>query len=450
LVIILSIIRYQRLAPERKDGSTIPRKALFVMLTREDNELLTRIGPDSRMGNLLRRYWWPIAAASEMEQLWTRRVRLLGEDLVLFKTRRGDFGLIAEECPHRRASLAYGIPTEDGIRCPYHGWRFDGTGACVEQPNEPADSAFKDKVRTSGYPVQDLGGLLFAYLGPSPAPLLPRLAPFVVEGAIRLVGQAIVPCNWLQIMENSLDPVHTEWLHGKLHEFLKEGSGEKVTISRHHVKIDFTEWEYGIYKHRLLEGQSEDADDWRIGHPIIFPYLLANGYSNPSWQNYAFQIRVPIDDENTLHLWYNAFVPPAEAVVPLHLRERIWTYDVPYRDEHGEFTLWNIDSQDIMAWTTQGRIADRSVERLGTTDVGVLMYRKMLLRELAVAEAGGDPKGVIRDSHKNQFIDIPMERDKHHYHDGFESLARRTRLAYAPILEELIHVFTPAKQPASA
>ena len=202
------------------------------MVSPEENELLTRIGPGTRMGTLLRRYWWPFAAASDMDNRWTMPVRLLGENLVVYRDRSGALGLIAEQCPHRRASLVYGIPTANGLRCPYHGWAFDHAGHCTEQPNEPANSTFKDKVAIAGYPIEELGGLLFAYLGPLPAPLVPRLAPYVVPGAIRLVGKQVVPCNWLQIMENSLDPIHTEWLHGALYEFIKETSGEQVAIAR--------------------------------------------------------------------------------------------------------------------------------------------------------------------------------------------------------------------------
>src|SRR5579875_2096642 len=221
------------------------------------------------MGALQRRYWHPIGALDEMKDRWTKRVRLLGEDLVLFKDRSGGFGLIAEFCPHRRASLAYGIPQEDGIRCPYHGWKFDHTGRCLEQSNE--------KIKTTGYPVQTLGGMIFAYLGPRPAPLLPRWPGFTNEHAIRHIGWSPVRCNWLQVMENSLDPVHTEWLHGHLQEFLEEQRGSKYSISRKHLKIDFAEFKYGIYKRRLLEGAGEDSDDWRIGHPVLFPNILAVG-----------------------------------------------------------------------------------------------------------------------------------------------------------------------------
>src|SRR6202161_945713 len=149
------------------------------MLSEARNKLLTEVGPGTRMGNLLRRYWQPIAAVAEMDTRWTKRVRLLGEDLVLFKDRSGKFGLIAEACPHRRASFAYGIPTEDGIRCPYHGWKFDGTGRWLEQPNAPQGSNSKDKVTTAGYPVEELGGMLWAYLGPAPVPRVPPFDGYV-------------------------------------------------------------------------------------------------------------------------------------------------------------------------------------------------------------------------------------------------------------------------------
>lgn len=251
-------------------------------------------------------------------------------------------------------------------------------------------------------------------------------------------------------MENSLDPIHTEWLHGALYEFIKENDGERVAISRHHERIDFVEFPLGIYKRRLLEGQSEESDDWRVGHPIIFPNILAAGNLDPRSRNYAFQIRVPVDDENTLHLLYNAFVPPDDAIVPPHLREQIWAYDLPYRDANGEYLLDMVDAQDIMAWITQGPIADRTLERLGTTDVGVIMFRKMLLRELAAVEVGMDPKGVIRDPHQNTIIEYAMEKAKHHYSDGFESIARRTRIRYSPIFEELITVFTSRREPTHA
>jgi 5,5'-dehydrodivanillate O-demethylase len=413
------------------------------MITAEENERITRVGRGTPGGELLRRYWYPIAGVSEMSDRWTMRVQLLGEDLVLFRDRSGRYGLIAEFCPHRRASLAYGIPESDGIRCPYHGWKFDGSGACIEQPNEPAGSTFADRTTTDGYPVQELGGILFAYLGPAPAPLLPRLDGFVVPGTIRMMGRAIVPCNWLQIMENSLDPVHTEWLHGHLQEFVEEqrdGVKPKYAISRHHVDIAFDEFEYGIYKRRLMEGQSRDADDWRVGHPVMFPATLAVGSAGGFWTAYMFQIRVPMDDTHTMHFWYTAYLPPAGAAVPQHLLDEVPVYDVPFLDERGEHMLDHVDGQDIMAWVTQGPIADRTVEKLGTTDRGIVLYRKMLKRELEKVQRGEDPMCTVRDP-EPRTIHLHMEKAKAHYADGFESLVRRTRIRFSPVVEDLIHVF---------
>jgi 5,5'-dehydrodivanillate O-demethylase len=412
------------------------------MLTAAENERLTRIGPGTPMGALQRRYWHPIAGVDEMQGRWTKRVRLLGEDLVLFKDRAGRLGLIHEFCPHRRASLAYGIPEADGIRCPYHGWKFDHDGACLEQPNEPPESTFKDKVKTPAYQVAELGGFIWAYLGPQPAPLIPRWEGLVSESGIRSIGRTVVPCNWLQIMENSFDPIHTEWLHGRLQEFQEEERGSTYAISRKHLDIAFEEFEYGVYKRRLLAGASPDSDDWKIGHPVIFPNTLAVGSGGGRlWKMHVYQMRVPMDDENTMHYWYTAYEPPQGIEVPRHLLERVPVYDVPFQDENGEFILDVIDSQDVMAWVTQGRIFQRQTEALGTSDRGIILFRKILQRELAKVEAGEDPMGVIRDPAKNVCIAFPLERDKVHFTDGFANLLRRQYARYSPIADELVQLF---------
>ncbi|MGA8513786.1 MAG: aromatic ring-hydroxylating dioxygenase subunit alpha [Burkholderiaceae bacterium] len=407
----------------------------------EHNKILTQVGKGTPMGELMRRYWQPMAAAEDMKNAWTKRVRLLGEDLVLFKDRQGRLGLIAEQCPHRRASFAFGIPTQDGIRCPYHGWEYSAQGKCLNQPNEPDNCAFRDKVATDAYPVQELGGVLFAYLGPLPAPLLPRFDGFVVEGAIRMLGRVVLPVNWLQIMENSLDPIHTEWLHGHQHEFQKEQEGIKVAISAHHQKIDFKEFEFGITKHRLLEGHSEDDDDWKVGHPIVFPNMLAVGNGDEKSRYYAFQIRVPVDDTHTLHLWYTAYMPPQGAEVPAHLLEKVHTYEVPYQDAQGNYIMDNVDGQDMMAWISQGAIADRSKENLASTDRGVAMYRRTLRRELKKIEQGQDPMALVRDPARNARIDLPNEKKKHHNSDGFTSFMMRTHARFSPIAPDLSKIF---------
>ena len=418
------------------------------MLTAEQNELLTRVGPGTPGGELMRRYWHPVAGTEEFSgERSTKRVRLLGEDLVLFRDRQGRFGLIDEFCPHRRASLAYGIPTGDGIRCPYHGWHFDVQGHCIDQPNESEMTCFTDRVKTSAYAVEELGGMLFAYMGPEPRPLLPRYDGFVASPAIRMIGQAVIPANWLQIMENSVDQVHTEWLHGQLYEHLKEQQGQpvKVSISRKHVRIGFTEFEHGIIKRRLLEGQSEDCDDWQIGHPLVFPTMLAVGHASPSWSMYAFQIRTPIDDTHTMHRWYTAYVPPVGEEVASHLLEKVPVYDVPYRDKNGEFVLDMVDGQDIMAWVTQGPIADRTKENLGSMDQGLSILRRMLHREIRAVQQGEDPLGTVRNTRMNERIDLPLERDKHHFTDGFASLLMRIQARHSPIARDLIQLFQPDK-----
>jgi 5,5'-dehydrodivanillate O-demethylase len=251
-----------------------------------------------------------------------------------------------------------------------------------------------------------------------------------------------VPCNWLQIMENSVDPVHTEWLHGHLHEFQAEAIGEKVAISKHHEKIGFDEFDYGIYKRRLLEGQPEDSDDWKTGHPMVFPTILAVGNASDSRRMHAFQIRVPMDDSHTMHFWYNAYVPLNGAHVPQKLLDEVPVYDVPFQDDKGNYLIDLIDAQDIMAWVSQGPIADRTRESLGSSDRGVTLLRRMLRRELQKVEDGQDPIGVMRDPAHNK-IALHIEKDKAHYSDGFANLVRRTRIRYSPVAEELITVFEP-------
>ena len=413
------------------------------MESAKQNKLLTEVGKGTPMGNLMRRYWQPIGALVDLDNKWTRRIRLLGEDLVLFKDRQGRLGLIAEQCPHRRASFAHGIPTQNGIRCPYHGWEYNAQGQCINQPNEQDKCAFRDKVSTDAYPVEEMGGMLWTYMGTQPQPLLPRWDGFVAEGTIRIMGRTLLPINWLQIMENSLDPVHTEWLHGHHYEFLKEQEGVKVAISARHLKIDFKEFQYGMTKHRLLEGHSEDGDDWKVGHPIVFPNMLAVGNGDEKSRYYSFQMRVPVDDTHTLHLWFNAYVPPQGVAVPQHLLDKVHTYEVPYLDERGEFIVDNVDGQDMMAWISQGPIADRTQENLGATDKGVVMYRRMLKREMEKVQAGIDPMGLVRDSNRNQRIDLPNEKKKHHNSDGFTSFMMRTHAKYSPIANDLSKLFEP-------
>lgn len=406
------------------------------MMSPQDQETLTRVGPGTRMGELLRRYWFPVAASSEIRTGTSKPVRLLGEDLLLFRTPDSRLGLIAEHCTHRRASLHCGLIDEEGIACPYHGWKFDHAGRCLAMPAEltPKPQLLK-RANTVAYPVEELGGLVFAYLGPSPTPLLPRYDLYVADNALRDIGRALIPCNWLQIMENSVDPTHVEWLHGHhLHGMrTAQNLAAPTHYVKHHKKIGFELFRYGIIKRRVIEGGSETDDDWAIGHPLIFPCTLRVGTQG----QHRFQIRVPVDDTHTMHYWYSCYQPaagiqaPAQAEIPL--------YGVPWRDSDGNFIADFVDGGDIMVWVTQGPIADRTKEMLVSADEGIALLRKLLFDQLDIVRHGDDPMGVIRDQAENCQITFAQERNKFRAGADFlrEAIAM-SHVRYSPIRQQIL------------
>src|SRR5712692_10380640 len=188
------------------------------MLTQEENERLTRVGPGTPCGELLRRYWQPICYAGELTAAKpVKRVKIMHEELVVFRTPEREYGCLGAHCSHRGTSLAYGFVEACGIRCAYHGWKYDAWGRCLEQPFEPAGSTYKDRIQHKAYPVERLAGILFVYMGPQPAPLLPRWDILVWENGQRtLTRQNTLDCNWLQAMENTADITHPYFLHGHM------------------------------------------------------------------------------------------------------------------------------------------------------------------------------------------------------------------------------------------
>ena len=392
------------------------------MLTKEQNSRISRVGPGTPGGELMRRYWHPIAGVAELDENPVKKVRLLGEDLVLYRDRSGNLGLIDEPCPHRRVSLEYGIPEETGLRCPYHGWLFNHEGRCIEQPAEPWNSTFKDRVTTKAYRAQELGGLVFVYLGPEPAPLLPRFDILVWENVTRQVAVTKLPCNWLQAMENSLDPVHVEWLHGYYMTYVwgKKGVDNPERFMSRHKKIGFDRFEYGLIKRRVVEGNTEEDEPWKVGHPILFPNVLRVGNGG----SYTFQYRVPEDDENTLHLTYTVYRPG----VPVPPQESVPVFELPLFDSEGKYMTEVVLVQDFFAWASQGRIAQRDKERLGQSDIGVIMLRELVKEQIDLVEQGKDPMGTVRDPAKNVQIDLPQEE---HSYDANQ--ARRMALQFSGI-----------------
>lgn len=357
------------------------------MLTQEENDHLTHVGPGTPMGNLLRRYWHPVGTTVDLEQDPVQPVRLLGESLVLFRSEGGDLGLIADRCAHRAISLAYGIPQDHGLRCAYHGWTYNAQGQVVDMPFEPACLPLK----IVAYRVEELGGLLWTYMGPEPAPLLPRWDILVRDDLNKHVRITPLACSWLQCMDNSLDPVHFEHLHGAYGNYVmkKLGKPPMLNVARH-LRIDFDIFAYGIYKRRLVEGEPEDNTDWTVGHPILFPNILAQGGPDQM----SFQIRTPTDDTHTMHYCIDATRPkPGEKLDRnMAVEHTPLTYD-----DQGRIFAPYIVRQDEMAWVGQGPITDRTSEHLVTSDKGILLYRRLLLENIEKVERGEDPMAVIRD-----------------------------------------------------
>jgi len=391
------------------------------MLTQEQNDRITRVGKGTPMGELMRRYWHPIAASVELnEETPTKEIRLLGEDLVLYRDAKGTLGCVEPSCAHRKANLSYGIPEQNGIRCAYHGWIFDETGACMDQPSEPAGSRFKDKVRIKAYPAEELGGLIFIYMGPQPTPLLPRWDILEWDNVTRDISAVLMPCNWLQCMDNSLDPVHFQWLHrywggwNVNRKLAPKDRGEfdrqSASRGREHIKVGFDTFEYGIVKRRLMEGETEEDEWWRIGHPILFPNTLR--VAQDRW--HSFQYRVPVDDTHTIHMLYMVRLPdegktaPPQPEVPFVQRELY--------DPKGRLNNTIVPAQDEAAWVMQGPITDRTTEHLGVTDVGIILYRKMIEEQLKIVEDGGEPINIHRDPEKNKAMGLATE---HTYYPGY-------------------------------
>lgn len=414
------------------------------MLTAEQNQQLTQVSPGTPMGELLRRYWHPVSTTGELHENPVRSIKLLGEELTLFQSRSGKLGLVDRRCAHRRLDLRWGIPQKDALRCAYHGWTYTTDGQCVDQPGEPLGSRFKDKIRISNYPVVELGGLIWAYIGPTPIPALPRWRPLVVENAFRHVATTVLPCNWLQCMENSVDPLHAEHLHGYLWEYVVERYGEAIPntkpafdrLKRKHHRLEFEPFEFGIIKRRILEGQDETASDWLHGHPLIFPNAVTLGIPGM----YQIEIRVPRDDSSTWCLIYQAFVPGNGVTVPEQ------PFLPTYEDPVNEIPDY-VAGQDLIAWRDQGTIVDRSLEQLGDSDRGLILYRRMLQEQIQVVQDGGDPINVFRTDAEAKHLVM----EGHEYGEWLGpyepgTMYLRTAGPFSPVLEIIENLLTQASK----
>jgi 5,5'-dehydrodivanillate O-demethylase len=394
------------------------------MLTQEENDTLTRVGAGTPAGQLLRRYWHVVAATGELTTAKPKkRVKILGENLVLYRDKSGNYGLVAEKCSHRGVSLYYGFVEPDGIRCAYHGWKYDACGKCIDQPFENPDAGFKEKIQHPAYPVEQLAGLLFAYMGPpEKKPLLPKWDLLVRQDGTKTIDVCeTLRCNWLQAMENSVDPTHTYFLHS--HTLKLKGDPDHVPFHYRMVsKIDFElqihpTWA-GIQKQRIFADENAPAE---TPHPLVFPNILFV----PVRIGYAMHFRTPIDDQNT-QVYQFRFSPSKDGKLVEQPQDTPIEY-VGTTDEHGEFHMDNFTSQDHMAWETQGAIADRAKEHLGEADRGVVMFRNLLRAQIHAVQAGDDPVGVNRDLARDEMIKMIPENA----YDAFSfAAARQQQTAY--------------------
>jgi 5,5'-dehydrodivanillate O-demethylase len=366
------------------------------MRDQEKIQRLVQVGAGTPGGELLRRYWQPLCVAAELTgEKPKKRVKILGEDLVVFRDEQGRYGCVAEACAHRGVSLYYGFVEEDGIRCAYHGWKYGLQGECLEQPFEPR--SFTERIRHPGYPVQKLAGLLFAYMGPGPAPLLPRWDVLVREDGRRKIElHPVLNCNWLQAQENTADTVHTYYLHGHMMKTLGLKDGEF-----YYRPIERYDWEYcewGINKVVVYGG---DRPEEEVRPPLLFPNMLRV----PQGPVECLHWRVPIDDAHTRIIWVG-FTPSRDGTGMKESEDPPFEQLGSMMTPDGEYALTGFYEQDKMAWETQGAVYDRRRENLGATDRGIVMLRKLLDEQITVVEQGGEPMALVRDPAKNRIIEF--------------------------------------------
>ena len=360
------------------------------MLTQEENELITRIGPGTPAGQVLRMYWHPISLAQDIDDEHpTKFVRILGEDLVIFRDKSGRTGLLADHCAHRSASLVYGRVEERGIACAYHGWLYDCEGNIIETPPERNDAIMRS-VKLKAYPVQVFLGMIWAYMGPLPAPPMMHYDTlFRKDGKRVWLVHPQLNANWFQAMENSMDPAHLQVLH---QEFI--GRGRQPINTTRGFTDDVESFEFFVTDYGGLMKKRTYVNGMVDEHPVLFPNILRQGASS--------QFRVPIDDTHTIHMRM-FFYPTEDGSEPEDAFDPKITFEDPIKEDpeksHPEtrFILHSVNSQDQMAWETQGPITDRSVEHLSYSDRGVVLLRRHMKEQIERVQRGEDPVGYQRD-----------------------------------------------------
>jgi phthalate 4,5-dioxygenase oxygenase subunit len=393
------------------------------MLSTEQNNLVTRTGPGTGAGELMRRYWQPAALTDELapESTGNRAlipVRLFGEDLVLFRDEQNRYGLLEKHCCHRGADLNYGRLEDGGLRCPFHGWLFDVTGACMEQPGEPDASNFHTKVRQKAYPCEERNGVVFAYMGPGEPPPFPDYDCFKAPDNHSFAFKGLVECNWLQALEVGIDPAHASYLHRFFEDedpddasYGQQFRGQAVDLDmpatrlfrefpRPDINVEETEFGLRILSLRALDAANTHVRVTNLTFPNAFVIPLGNDMIITQWH-------VPIDDEH--NYWYAIF-SSYEEVLDKNImradRERVFTIPGyrPLRNKSNNYGFdaeeqrdatytgmgMDINTHDQWAVESLGAIQDRTQEHLGVTDKAIIAYRRQLIGAIDDVVAGND------------------------------------------------------------
>jgi phenylpropionate dioxygenase-like ring-hydroxylating dioxygenase large terminal subunit len=440
------------------------------MITAEQNELMTRVGPGSPGGRLLRRYWQPAALADELEgERAVRPVRLLGEDLVLFRDGAGRCGLLERACPHRRADLSYGRLEDGGLRCAFHGWLFDATGRCLETPAEPEGSRLCESVRTRSYPVVERNGIVWAYLGEGEPPAFPEFDCFAAPSAYTFAFKGYWDCNWLQALEIGIDPAHASFLHrfaadedpgGAVYgrQFRAASASSDMPMTRvlreyHKPKLEHetVPWGFRIFALRGIDEAHTHVRVTNMVFPQAFVIPLSPEMTITQWH-------VPVDDTGCY--WYAIFTAFDKPVDKAEMRrQRLQLYQLPdYKprvhrgndygfdaDEQRRSTYtgmgFDINVHDQWAVESQGPIHDRTREYLGTSDRIIVAYRRLLLKAIEQAGRGERPPMVLDGAEAGRVrgpvtIDgIGPAGDWQRYWREYDG-ARRRRSAWAAALPD--------------
>lgn len=396
------------------------------MLTRQDNELVTRVGPGTAMGSFMRRYWMPALLSHELPEpdCPPARVPLLGEQLVAFRDTEGRVGLLEEFCPHRCASLFLGRNEESGLRCVFHGWKFDVEGRCVDMPNEPPETRFQDRIHQTAYPTVEMGGAIWAYLGPPekrPGP--PAMEWVRAPETHRFISKTHEYCNYLQGIEGGIDTAHSSFLHNNdlsdRDSFQRRARDPRLEVER---------TDYG-FRYAGIRDLGEEGNYIRM-YQFVLPFhqfrshqiVRRAGGGRESIPLIKGHMWVPMDDENTaVYNWIYAadpdrpltpgFVaeseasagrgPDGETIVRHRTGANDWLIDRDAQRTKTFTGITGLNTQDLAVQESMGAIVDRTRERLGQTDKAIVTLRLIFLDALRDMAEGIDPPGVDPETYQS-------------------------------------------------